>query len=112
VLVDGEGVEWGGVEGFAGVAHGRGEGGELAWVESALEDGHEECGDLGVGDELVGWGAVDDGADEGFDFGIAEDVTVALVEDDVDGVDGRSHTRNVSSIVTNFPGQRRREVVC
>ncbi len=91
VLVDGEGVEWGGVEDFAGVAHGGGEGGELVRVESALEDGHEECGDLGVGDELVGWGTVDDGADEGSDFVLAEDVTVALVKDDVDGVDGLSH---------------------
>ena len=43
-----------------------GEGGELAGVEAALEDGHEEGGDLGVGDELVFGGAVDDGADEGW----------------------------------------------
>jgi hypothetical protein len=56
-----------------------------------VEDGHEEGGDLGVGDELIGWGAVDDGADEGFNFGVAEDAAVAFVEDDVDGVDGLSH---------------------
>ena len=53
VLVDGEGMEGRGVEGLAGVAHGGGEGGELVGVEAALEDGHEEAGDLGVGDELV-----------------------------------------------------------
>ncbi len=92
MLVDGEGVEWVGVEGFAGVAHGGGEGGELVGVEAALEDGHEEGGDLGVGDELFFGGAVDDGADEGLDFGIGEDEAVTLVEDDVDGMDGLSHS--------------------
>ncbi len=50
VLVDGEGVEWRGVEGLAGEAHGGGEGGEFCGREAALEDGHEEGGDLGVGD--------------------------------------------------------------
>ena len=65
-------------------------------VEAAMEDGHEEGGDLGVGDELVGWGAVDDGADEGLDFGVGEDVAVAFVEDDVDGVDGLGHWMCIS----------------
>ena len=54
VLVDGEGVERCGVEGFAGEAHGVGEGGELVRREAALEDGHEERGDLGVGDFVSG----------------------------------------------------------
>src|SRR6185312_3199637 len=93
VLVDCEGVEGGGVEGFAGVAHGLGEGGELAGVEAAKEDGHEEGGDLGVGnsvrDELVFWSAIDYGTDEGLDLSVGEGEAVALVEDDVDGADGR-----------------------
>jgi len=88
VLVDREGVEGSGVEGFAGVTHGGGEGGELVGREASLEDCHEECGDLGVGDELVVGGAVDDGTDEGFDFGVGKGEAVALMEDDVDGVDG------------------------
>ena len=91
MLVDGEGVERGCVEGFAGVAHGGGEGGELVGREASLEDGHEEGGDLSVGDELVVGCAVDDGADEGFDLGVGEGETVALVDDDVDGVDGLGH---------------------
>ncbi len=53
MLVDGKGVEWGGVEGLAGVAHGVGEGVEFAGRKAALEDGHEEAGDLSVGDELM-----------------------------------------------------------
>ncbi len=88
VLVDGEGIERSGVEGLAGEAHGGGEGGELAGVEAALEDGHEEAGDLGVGDELLFGGAVDDGVDEGLDLGVGEGEAVALVEDDVDGMNG------------------------
>ena len=79
VLVDGEGVEWGGVEGFAGEAHGGGEGGELLRAEAALEDCHEEAGDLGIGDDLVVGGAVDDGSDEGLDFGVGEGEAVAFV---------------------------------
>ncbi len=51
------------------------------------EDGHEEGSDLCVGDELMVWGAVDDGADECADLGVGEGVAVALVEDDVDGMD-------------------------
>ncbi len=86
VLVDGEGVEAGGVEGFAGVAHGGGEGGELLRGESAMEDGHEEGCDLRVGDELLLWRAVDEGVDEGLDFLVGEDAAVALVEDDVYGM--------------------------
>ena len=50
MLVDGEGVERGGVEGLAGEAHRGGEGGEFVLVEAALEDSHEEAGDLRVGD--------------------------------------------------------------
>ena len=88
VLVDGEGVEGSGVDDFAGEAHGGGEGGELARVEASEEDGHEEGGDLGVGDELFLGGAVDDGVDEGTDLLVGEGEAVALVEDDVDGMDG------------------------
>ena len=60
-------------------------------VEAAQEDGHEEGGDLGVGDELILRGAVDDGADEGLDLGVGEGEAVAFVEDDVDGMDGVCH---------------------
>ncbi len=88
VLVDGEGVEGFGVSDLAGEAHGFGEGGELARVEAAEKDSHEEGRDLGVGDELSCRGAVDDGVDEGADFGVGEGEAVALVEDDVDGMDG------------------------
>jgi len=83
VLVDCEGVERGGVEGFAGVAHGGGEVGKLLRVEAAQEDGHNEGGGLGVGD-----GAVNDAADEGLDFSGGEGLAVTLVADDVYGVDG------------------------
>jgi len=56
-----------------------------------MEDGHEEGCDLGVGDELFFGGAVDEGVDEGLDLIVGEDVAVALVEDDVDGMDGLGH---------------------
>src|SRR5580693_5690715 len=36
-------------------------------------------------------GAIDDGSDEGLDLGVGEGETVALVEDDVDGMDGLGH---------------------
>lgn len=91
MLVDGEAVEGGGVEGLPGVAHGGGEGGELLWVEAVVEDGHEEGGDLGVGDELFLWRALNEGVDEGLDLCVAEGAAVALVEDDVDGMDGLGH---------------------
>ena len=55
VLVDAEGVERLHVESFAGVAHGGGEPGELPMREAVHVYGHEEGGDLGVGD-LVGGG--------------------------------------------------------
>ncbi len=61
--------------------------GELAGVEAAQEDRHQESGDLGVGDEMLLGGAVDDGSDEGMDLFVAECVAVALVKDDIDGVD-------------------------
>ena len=92
MLVDGEGVEGRGVEGFAGEAHGGGEGGELAaesrprWKtamrKAAIWASVTSC--------LVRR-AVDDGADEGLDFVVGEGVAVALVEDDVDGMDGLGH---------------------
>ena len=63
-------------------------------AESVLEDGHEEGGDLGVGDELVVGGAVDDGSDEGLDFGVGKGEAVALVEDDIDWMDGLGHLPN------------------
>lgn len=94
VFVDCEGVEGRGVEGVAGEAHGGGEGGKLVLIESALEDGHEKRGDLGVGDELMLRGAVDYGSNEGLDFGVGEGEAVALVEDDVDRVDGVGHLFN------------------
>ena len=92
------------VEGFAGVAHGGGEPGELAMREAVHVDGHEEGGDLGVGD-FVGGGEVfvaegvegafaleDYGVDEVLDFGLGEFFAVALFADDVDGMDGvRGH---------------------
>ncbi len=52
VLVDGEGVERLGVGDLSGEAHGLGECGELSGIEAAEKDGHQEGGDLGVGDEL------------------------------------------------------------
>jgi len=55
-----------------------------------VEDGHEEGGYLGVGDELFDGSAIDNGADEGFNFVVAEGAAVALVEDDIDGVDGHN----------------------
>ncbi len=91
VLIDGEGVEGRGVECLAGVAHCRGEGGEFVGAESALEDGHEEGGDLCVGDELVLRGADDDIVNEGRYLGVAEGEAVAFVEDNVDGVDELGH---------------------
>ena len=83
VLVDSEGVEGGGVEDFAGDAHGGGEVGELLRGEAAEEDGHEERGGLGVGD-----GAVDYAADEVADLIGGEGECVALVADDVGDVEG------------------------
>ena len=86
VLVDGEGVEGRGVEDLAGEAHGGGEVGELLRGEAAEEDGHEKRGDLGVGD-----GAVDYAVDEVLDLGGGEGEAVALVADDVGGVDVLGH---------------------
>src|ERR1700693_1143227 len=68
VLVDGEGVEGFGVGDFAGETHGLGECGQLSRIEAAEKDGHQEGGDLGVGDELPLWGALDDREDEGADL--------------------------------------------
>ena len=90
VLVDSEGVEGSGVEGLAGETHGGSEGGEFAVVEAALEDGHEEGGDLGVGnfirESLAAGSVVDDGTDEGLNLGVGQVEAVSLVEDDVDGM--------------------------
>lgn len=83
MLVDGEGVEWSGVEDLSGEAHGGGEGGEFLRGEAAEEDGHEERGGLAVGD-----GVINDAADEVLDFGVGEGKAVALVADDVDDVEG------------------------
>ena len=79
------------VEGLAGEAHGVGEGGELLRVEAAQEDGHQERGGLGVGGGGVFGRAVDERVDEGLDLGVGEDEAVALVLDDVDGVDGHEY---------------------
>ncbi len=95
MLVDGEGVEWRGVECFAGVTHGGGESRELVRVESALEDGHEESGDLRIGDELFVWRAGNDVVNEGCDLSVAEGEAVAFVKDDVDGMNGLGHGFNV-----------------
>ena len=89
VLVDGEGVQGSGVEGFAGEAHGGGEGGEFLRRETAQVDGHEEGGGLSVGD-----GAIDDAVDKVLDLRGGEWETVTLVTDDVDDVEwlcGLSH---------------------
>jgi hypothetical protein len=91
VLVDGKGVERFGVGDLAGKAHGLGECGQLSRIEAAEEDGHQEGGDLGVGHKLSCWGAIDDGEDEAADLGVGEGEAVALVEDDVDGVDALGH---------------------
>ena len=79
VFVDGEGVERFGVGDLSGEAHGLGEGGEFSRVEAAQKDGHQEGGDLGVGNELPFWGAIDDGEDEGADLGVGESEAVAFM---------------------------------
>jgi hypothetical protein len=56
-----------------------------------MEDGHEEGGDLGVGDELFLRRAMDESVDEGLDFSVGEDVAITLVEYDVEGMDGLGH---------------------
>ena len=56
-----------------------------------MVDGHEEGGDLGVGDELLFGSAVDECVDESVDLGVGEDAAVALVQDDIDGMDGLCH---------------------
>jgi len=96
VLIDGEGEEGGGVEGFAGVAHGGSESGELLRVEAVMEDGHKESSDLCVGNELFFRSAMNEGMDKSLDLFVAEDATVAFVEEDVDGVYGLGHL-NVSA---------------
>ena len=96
VLVDGEGVEAGRVQCFAGVAHRGGEVGKLARRESALENGHQEGSNLRVADFVAGGElrgvrsgqfllAVEDhGVDEVFDFRLGQFVAVALLDDDVE----------------------------
>src|SRR3981081_4059168 len=91
VLVDGEGVERFGVGDLSGEAHGLGECGQFSRIEAAEKDGHQEGGDLGVGDELPFWGALDDGEDEGADLGVSESESVAFVQDYVDRMDGVGH---------------------
>ena len=105
MLVDGEGVQRGGVKGFAGETHRGGEVGELGGRESALVDGHEEGGDLGVSDFVgecergggfaAGFGELlfaveDDCVDEVLDFSFGELAAIALLDDDVEGVEGGS----------------------
>ena len=48
-----------------------------------MVDGHEEGGDLAFGDGWVWSVEVDNGVDEGVDFGVGEDEAAALVADDV-----------------------------
>ena len=103
MFVDGEGVEAGGVEGFAAIAHGHGEPGEFLAGEAVLEDGHQGGSDLSVGNAIVRGdfggclvapdGVVvlpveDDGVDEVLDLLLGEGGAVALFADDVDRVDG------------------------
>jgi len=107
VFVDRERAKRTSVEGFAGEAHGLGEGGEFGGVESALEDGHEEGGGLGVGDLFF-----DEGVDEGLDFGVGKGVAVAFVADEVLGMegharwkaDGRRSARVQVTVVLAGPG--------
>ena len=82
VFVDRKSVERARIEGLAGVAHGGGKVGQLLRGEATEEDGHDECGDLGVGD-----GAVYDTADKGLDLRGGEGLAVTLVADDVYCVD-------------------------
>jgi hypothetical protein len=91
VLVDGESVERFGVGDLSGEAHGFGERGQLSRIEAAEKDGHQKGADLGVSDELSFGGAVDDGMNEGADLCVGEGEAVAFVEDDVDGMDSKSH---------------------
>ena len=76
------------IEYLAGEAHRLGEGGEFLRVQSAQEDGHQEGSGLGV---CRGWilrGAVDQRVDEALNLGVGEGEAVALVLDDVDGMNG------------------------
>ena len=60
-----------------------GESGEFLRGEAAVEDGHEEGGDLALGDGWIRGVEVDYGVDEGVDLGVGEDDAAALVADDV-----------------------------
>ena len=90
VLVDREAIEGFGVGDLSREAHGLGECGKFSGIEAAEKDGHQEGGDLGVGDELPFWGAIDDGEDEGADLGVGEGEAVTFVEDDVNGMNGHA----------------------
>ena len=110
VFVDGEGLERPSVEGFSRETHGAGQRCELLGVEAALEGCHEEGSDLGVGDELMLWGALDDSPDESLNFDVGEGESVAFVQDDVEGVDGHwlsrlkaEGRRSARVQVTNLP---------
>ena len=70
VFVDGEGVELFGVGNLSGEAHSLGERSQLSGIETAEKDGHQKGGDLCVGDELFFWCPIDDGANEGTNFGV------------------------------------------
>ncbi len=101
VLVDGEGLEWSGVEGIAGEAHSLGEGCEFLGRQAALEDGHEEGRDLGFGDGL-GFG-IYQGSDEGLDLVGGEGFAIALAADCVLRVEAHAL---VTSARWKAPGSR------
>lgn len=86
MLVDGELVEEGRVKDFAAASHGIGECCEFAWAEATLEDGHEQRCDARGCD-----GFIDDTSDEPADFCVGKFVAVALMQDDVDGMDAHDY---------------------
>ena len=91
VLVNGEGVERFSVGDLSGEAHSLGECGQLFRIEAAEKDCHEKGCDLGVGNQLSRRSTVDDGMDEDANLRVREGEAVALMKDDVDGMDGVGH---------------------
>lgn len=86
MFVDGEFIEERGVKDFTAASHGVGECCEFARAEASLEDGHEQRGDARGCD-----GFIDDTSNEAADFRFGEFVAVALVQDDVDGMNAHDY---------------------
>ena len=101
MFIDREAVQAARVECFTGITHRVGEPRELAMRETVEIHGHQERGNLRVGD-FVGGGQQDrfpavresdlllavqhDRVDEVLDFGLGELFAVPLLADDVDGM--------------------------